>query len=459
MRASRPAAADRQSPAPPAQDNAEPPLTPDRVGARLWRYLNREGIAYCVVGANGDGGDIDIVVGGLDGADIHRLMKRFCDETGVRLVQVLQHERCAWCFVLVWPGGDGALRSLRPDVCGDYVQNGRTVLGAGELLAGRDQARDGAGAALAYPVPAPAMEFVYYLLKKIDKQEIAERHGDHLSAAWRADARGARAGLARFWSEADAALIARAAEDNDWSAVRAALPRLRRSLRARLPRSAADRWRELRRLIARATRPAGLVVAVLGPDGAGKSSVIERLAAALAPAFRRTHRLHLRPRIGAGGGGAAVTDPHAKPPRGALASVAKLAYFLLDYWVGYTVRLWPLKVRWTLVLFDRYYHDILADPLRYRYGAPLRLAALAGRLVPKPDLTLVLDAPAETLQARKREVPAEETARQREAYRDLAARLDNAVVIDADRPPERVAADAARAVVDHLAARLTRRFG
>ncbi|MEE8275328.1 MAG: thymidylate kinase-like protein, partial [Alphaproteobacteria bacterium] len=271
--------------------------------------------------------------------------------------------------------------------------------------------------------------------------------------------RGARAAIARFWAGADAALIAQAAEDNDWGALRAALPHFRDGLRTRLSWTAAERWGEFKRRIGRAMRPTGLVVAVLGPDGVGKSSVIERLNAALAPAFRRTHRLHLRPRLAVGGGGAAVTDPHGEPPRSAIASAAKLIYFVLDYWAGYALRLWPLKARSTLVLFDRYYHDILADPLRYRYGAPLRLAALAGRLVPKPDLTLVLDAPAETLQARKREVPAEETARQREAYRDLAARLDNAVVIDADRPPERVAADAARAVVDHLAARLTRRFG
>ncbi len=455
MRASRPAAAARQSPAPPAQDNAEPPLTRDRVGARLWRYLNREEIAYCVVGANGDGGDIDIVVGDLDRRGLMRIMRRFCDETGVRLVQALQHERSAWYLVLAWAGDDGMPCFLHPDVCGDYVRDGRTVLGAGELLAGRAEAPDGAG----YPVPAPAMAFVYYLVKKIAKGEIDDRHGDLLSATWRADARGARGGIARFWANADAALIARAAEDDDWSAVRAALPRLARGLRARLPRTAADRWGEIKRRIARAQRPTGLVVAVLGPDGVGKSSLIERLEAALAPAFRRTHRLHLRPRLAVGGGGAAVTDPHGEPPRSAIASAAKLIYFVLDYWAGYALRLWPLKARSTLVLFDRYYHDILADPLRYRYGAPLRLAALAGRLVPKPDLTLVLDAPAETLQARKREVPAEETARQREAYRDLAARLDNAVVIDADRPPERVAADAARAVVDHLAARLTRRFG
>ncbi|MFQ5958176.1 MAG: dTMP kinase [Alphaproteobacteria bacterium] len=459
MRTSRPTA--RQSPAAPAQENAEPPLTPDRLGARLWRYLNREGIAYCVVGANrNDGGDIDIVVGGLGGPGLIRLMQGFCEETGVQLVQVLQHERSAWYFVLAWTGEDGAPHFLHPDVCGDYVRDGRTVLDAGELLAGRAEAgaeaNDGAG----YPVPAPAIEFVYYLVKKIDKQALADRHGDHLSAAWRADPRGARIGVARFWPDTDAALIARAAADDDWGAVRAALPRLRRSLRARLPWTAADRWRELKRRIARAVWPSGLVVAVLGPDGAGKSSVIERLVTTLAPAFRQTHRLHLRPRLGASGGSRApIVDPHGEPPRGAIASAAKLLYFLFDYWAGYAAKLWPLKARSSLVLFDRYYHDLLADPKRYRYGAPPWLAALAGRLVPEPDLTLILDAPAETLQARKREVLAEESARQRAAYRDLAARLENAVVIDAGRPPERVAADAAHAVVDHLAERMARRVG
>ncbi|MFQ5785435.1 MAG: hypothetical protein ACE5H8_11525, partial [Alphaproteobacteria bacterium] len=63
------------------------------------------------------------------------------------------------------------------------------------------------------------------------------------------------------------------------------------------------------------------------------------------------------------------------------------------------------------------------------------------------------------LQARKREVPAAESGRQRDQYRALAARLPNAVVIDAAQSPEAVAAQAAQAVIDRLSGRLEARLG
>jgi thymidylate kinase len=78
-------------------------------------------------------------------------------------------------------------------------------------------------------------------------------------------------------------------------------------------------------------------------------------------------------------------------------------------------------VRRSLVVFDRYYCDLLIDPRRFRSRAPRWLAGAIAAMIPMPDLMLVLDAPAEVLQARKQEVPAEESARQAQAYREFAA--------------------------------------
>src|SRR5262249_21306520 len=138
-------------------------------------------------------------------------------------------------------------------------------------------------------------------------------------------------------------------------------------------------------------------------------------------------------------------------------SVAKLAWLVADYTLGYLVRVRPFVTRSGLVAFDRYFHDLLADPRRYRYGAAPGFARFAARFVPEPDLWLILDAPAGTLQARKQEVTAPESEEQRRAYLALAARLDDAVLVDASGSAPLVAAEAAQAILGCLENRVERR--
>jgi serine acetyltransferase len=203
-------------------------------------------------------------------------------------------------------------------------------------------------------------------------------------------------------------------------------------------------------------QPTGLVVSFLGADGSGKSSVIDRVMADLAPVFRRTCRLHLRPRVLArkNPDRGPETAPHALPARGSAASVVKLAYFVLDYFVGYALRVWPMARRSTLVVFDRHYRDLAVDSRRYRYGGPARLVRLASRCVPGPDFWVLLDAPPDVLQARKQEVSPEESARQRRAYLDLFAHLQNASVVDSSQELPQVVLDAESAILRWMEGRL-----
>jgi len=99
-----------------------------------------------------------------------------------------------------------------------------------------------------------------------------------------------------------------------------------------------------------------------------------------------------------------------------------------------------------LVICDRYYHDILIDPKRYRYGGPISVARLIGQLMPQPDLWVLLDASTEVLQARKQEVSKEETSRQRLAYLAFAKAQKSYVVVDASQTLDNVIADVEYAV-------------
>jgi len=141
-----------------------------------------------------------------------------------------------------------------------------------------------------------------------------------------------------------------------------------------------------------------------------------------------------------------VVDPHGKLPRGAFLSLVKIWVWLLEEWYACLFR----ERKGMLLICDRYYHDLLIDPCRYRFGGPLWMARVIGELMPRPQLWILLNAPAEILQARKQEVEAEETARQCRAYFDFARRQSNSVILDASQPLDKVIADAEHAIREAL---------
>jgi thymidylate kinase len=213
----------------------------------------------------------------------------------------------------------------------------------------------------------------------------------------------------------------------------------------------------LGRAIKRVAQPTGIMVVFLGPDGSGKSSVIDRVERDLAPAFRRTAQYRLRPGRRKSGG-TPVTDPHGRPLRGTASSLAKLAFWFVDYTLGYLGRTFPQLVRSTFILFDRYYQDLLVDPRRYRYGGPMSLARLVDRIIPRPHLFVVLDAPPEVLYTRKQEIPFEEAVRQRGEYLKLAGNLPNGHLVDASKPLDEVVAETEQIILSHMAGRTARRL-
>jgi hypothetical protein len=112
-----------------------------------------------------------------------------------------------------------------------------------------------------------------------------------------------------------------------------------------------------------------------------------------------------------------------------------------------------------LVVVERGWWDLAVDPRRYRLRIPVSLIRALGWVLVKPDITLLLDAPATVMHARKPELPLDELERQRRAW--LALRIPRAekVVLDTTRPLEEVVAEAREAVLAHLERRVVGRLG
>ena len=154
-----------------------------------------------------------------------------------------------------------------------------------------------------------------------------------------------------------------------------------------------------------------------------------------------------------------ATDPHGRPARNPAVSLCYFGFHWLEFLLGSHLRLRPITFRGGLVLIDRYYYDFFVDQRRYRLRVPQAVVRLGHFFLKKPDLVVLLDAPAEVLQQRKQEVPLAETERQRAAYLALVRGLGNGRVVDATQPPEKVGADISRAILDFMAERTRRRWG
>lgn len=206
-------------------------------------------------------------------------------------------------------------------------------------------------------------------------------------------------------------------------------------------------------------RPRGLLIACLGPPGSGKSSVIQALNDRPLDVFESVHTMELRPGVMRAGTIKATSRTRKREPRGGFTTIIKLMMFVVDYWLGYWLWIRPKLVRATLVVSNRYFDDVLADPRRYRIDRALTFARLLLRWVPRPQLWLVFDIPSQALQGRQEELGEEEATRLRAEYRRLLRDHENVVVLDADQPLERVVAQAECAIASELARRTTRRLG
>jgi len=204
--------------------------------------------------------------------------------------------------------------------------------------------------------------------------------------------------------------------------------------------------RKLARRLPLSVRRAGPVVALVGPDGAGKGTIIEHLRAQIPLAVDVLY-LGWRPRRGR-----PAEALRAESKRGALRECAGLLRGHLRS-ARILLRGYAAAWRGTIVLCDRHPLEVLATrPHRTRTGLALE-RLLARRLTPWPDRIVLLDAPAEVLGARKEEQPAETLERWRADYRHVFGADSRTALVSTAQALEASVAEASAVVWSALAER------
>lgn len=432
---------------------------------RILTALDRAQVRWCLLHGQDMlpehiAGDIDLVVAR---DDFSRMFSVLSGVAGAAVAQAFVYEATSVCYVLVGSSAHGLTR-VSLDVSFEYRGAGRCFFSADEILINRRRSPSGLW------MPAAHMEFATYFLKKVLKSK-GEREPltsgamtrlYRLFAAERAEAVWA---LRMFFSADIAQRVAAWIQAGEWVTVVANMALLRRdalqqALRLQ-PLSVVRYWLwELHRILYRVAQPTGLVIAILGVDGAGKSSVAAHLPEHMVSLCQRARAFHYRPFWGRRARPRPIaSNPHQLRPRGAVLSLLKIAYVWLDYWVSWIGVIRPAKVRSTLVVFDRYFDDLYLDPVRYRSAAVAGAARWLARWTPRPDLFVVLEASINQLCQRRPDLSPITAAALHARYAQFAASEPRAIMLANNGRLEHTLREITQCALGFMVLRLQRRLG
>ena len=213
-------------------------------------------------------------------------------------------------------------------------------------------------------------------------------------------------------------------------------------------------------------------VALIGADGAGKSTIARKLESSFQlPARCLYMGINLEStnialptsrfvgwikRCQNGKAAARLTKPASRnrsdtrqrKESGKLWAALRLLNRLAEEWYRQLVA-WNQQRKGKIVVFDRYflydfqYSRTEADGKSRRFTDWFHRWCLA-KLYPRPDLVIFLDAPAEVLFARKREGTIQWLESRRQAFLRQGKQIPNFIRIDATQPVETVYADVAK---------------
>lgn len=179
----------------------------------------------------------------------------------------------------------------------------------------------------------------------------------------------------------------------------------------------------------------GLIITFSGVDGAGKSTIIEKVKYEIEKKLRKQvvvirHRPSLLPilSVWTKGKEKAHEDVISRLPRqggnkSTISSFIRFSYYYADYLFGQFYIYFKYVLRGKVVLYDRYYFDFINDGKRSNIQLPKSITKFGYKFLLQPDINIFLYADPDVILARKKELTKETIVSLTQNYLSLFKQL------------------------------------
>ena len=164
-----------------------------------------------------------------------------------------------------------------------------------------------------------------------------------------------------------------------------------------------------------------IIISFMGVDGSGKTTLAKNIHRII----KNSKYLHLKPYIIFQDKRTVIKNPHNQKKSSFTISLLRLFAWLISYKIFF----FQNKIK-KIYFFDRYAHDILIDPLRYKNNLSKYTTKFILSFFPKPDLWIFLNPSIRTIKLRKIELSDIELKRQIKDYSIFFKNKKNVLILD-----------------------------
>lgn len=389
-----------------------------------------------------DDSDYDLLFKQSDFIKINEILKSFCEQYNYTIVQLYYQDINAKNYFMY---DKKRCKFLNLDLYGELSRMDVMIF-TEEKIFENEYVFNGIS------ILQPYQEFIQYFIKKVDKGIISKTILDKLKILYDRETIECNNVLKGFFKKSHQEIIKVFQGENPEISKKQIL-KIKSDFNKSNVKVEKKYFQNIKRICSRINGPTGISIAFLGSDGSGKSTIINGLMKRTLP-FRRIDYFHLKPLVqDSSKTNDIVSDPHRYKVYSNAKSYLKLCFFVFQYNFGWFKNIVPLKIKSSLIIFDRYYDDILVDNRRYRYGGSKKIAKVIRGLIPRPNIYFVLTGNPDVIYKRKQEVTFNELKCQLKGYENLVDGV-RYVEINVENIPEKLVDK----IIDKLMERMNDRY-